>query len=163
MKSYMIQLKSNWINLSEVLLTLTEFVTTYLLSFSVCSHVRPATLNPPDTRKLLRGVQFQLLNDDRVLYEWLKTLEQTGLCLMVEMPRKPGQLKRISERVAFLKKTNYGWAISEILWLQTNILIRIILMKFSCSLDQGVSLLRRMFQNTLFSVKEYFQGYNFIS
>ena len=37
----MIQLKSSWLNLSEVLLTLTEFVPAYLLSFSqICSHFR---------------------------------------------------------------------------------------------------------------------------
>ena len=44
----MIQLKSSSIKLSEVLLTLMEFVTAYLLSFSVCLHVQSAALNPPD-------------------------------------------------------------------------------------------------------------------
>ena len=35
--------------LSEVLLTLMEFVATYLLLFLVCLHVRSAALNPPDS------------------------------------------------------------------------------------------------------------------
>ena len=42
------QVQSSWFNLSDILLTLMEFVTAYLLSFSVCLHVRSAALNPSD-------------------------------------------------------------------------------------------------------------------
>ena len=66
------------------------FSKTYLTTVNFCSHF------------------LQLLNNDHSLYDWLKTLEQTGLYLITDMPCKPGQMKRLSERVAFLKKTNYG-------------------------------------------------------
>ena len=40
------QVQLSWFSLSEVHLTLMEFLTAYLLSFLACLHVRSAALNP---------------------------------------------------------------------------------------------------------------------
>ena len=68
----------------------------------------PRVVCPEHLTVLDCSLTFQLMNDDHTLYHWLKTLEQTGLCLLTEIPCKTGQLKQVGERVAFLKKTNYG-------------------------------------------------------
>lgn len=51
---------------------------------------------------------FQLLKDDATLYQWITTLEETGLCLLTGTPTTQGQINRIGERVAYLRKIHYG-------------------------------------------------------
>ena len=51
---------------------------------------------------------LQLLEDDRTLFDWITAIQRFGLVLLKGSPGKPGQLHRIAERVAFLRKTNYG-------------------------------------------------------
>ncbi|CAH1797488.1 unnamed protein product, partial [Owenia fusiformis] len=57
----------------------------------------------------LPNIDFgKVLTDDKELYEWMRKLEIYGLVLLKNAPRETGQLKELSKRVAFLKKTHYG-------------------------------------------------------
>ena len=51
---------------------------------------------------------IQLLTDDKALFEWITTLEETGIHLVVDAPTRNGQLLKLAQKVAFLRKTNYG-------------------------------------------------------
>lgn len=49
-----------------------------------------------------------ILNNDMTLYKWLQDLATVGLTLIKNVPSEVGQVERISERVAYLRVTNYG-------------------------------------------------------
>ncbi len=53
---------------------------------------------------------YQVLTDDRALYRWLCKLEDTGLYLLTQALCETGQLKRLGDRVAFLRKACYGYS-----------------------------------------------------
>lgn len=50
----------------------------------------------------------EVLNDSDVLFEWLKTMYETGLAVLTGAPTKPGALEAIGKRVAYLRETVYG-------------------------------------------------------
>lgn len=50
----------------------------------------------------------ELLIDDSALLSWLQQLEIMGFVLVTGAPAEPGQVRRLAERVAFIKKTHYG-------------------------------------------------------
>ena len=53
-------------------------------------------------------VCVQFLADDRQLYNWLTALEETGFAVLTGVPSEQGQLHRIADRVAYLRKTILG-------------------------------------------------------
>ena len=57
-----------------------------------------------------RWVFFKLLSDDQSLYDWIEMLEEFGVCIIKDAPPTNGQVSKLAERVAFVRKTNYGYA-----------------------------------------------------
>ncbi|XP_002732668.1 gamma-butyrobetaine dioxygenase-like [Saccoglossus kowalevskii] len=49
-----------------------------------------------------------ILESDAILLEWLESLRDVGLVLTKNVPTVPGQLSRLSKRVAPIRMTNYG-------------------------------------------------------
>ncbi|XP_071799183.1 gamma-butyrobetaine dioxygenase-like [Asterias amurensis] len=49
-----------------------------------------------------------ILEDDQTLYDWLVEMVTVGISIVTKAPKETGQLERIGERVAFLRKSNYG-------------------------------------------------------
>ncbi|KAK3888969.1 hypothetical protein Pcinc_007009, partial [Petrolisthes cinctipes] len=49
-----------------------------------------------------------LMTSDAALLTWLETLEEYGFVVIREAPAEEGQVRRLTERVAFVKKTHYG-------------------------------------------------------
>ncbi len=56
------------------------------------------------------------MSDDRALHDWIVTLEEVGVSLVTETPPRNGQLLRLADRVAFLRKTNYGCGFVLLFW-----------------------------------------------
>ena len=53
--------------------------------------------------------EFQnLMEDERNLMSWLKTLHSHGLALVKNAPTEEGQVKKLAERVGYSKPTHYG-------------------------------------------------------
>ena len=53
--------------------------------------------------------EFQYLMEDECnLMSWLKTLHSHGLALVKNAPTEEGQVKKLAERVGYLKATHYG-------------------------------------------------------
>ncbi|XP_077979918.1 gamma-butyrobetaine dioxygenase-like [Glandiceps talaboti] len=62
-----------------------------------------------DLIKSLPMFNFQdLLNDDRILLQFLENIRDVGLILMKGVPTKTGQVRKLAERVSHLKVTVYG-------------------------------------------------------
>ncbi|XP_071831371.1 gamma-butyrobetaine dioxygenase-like [Apostichopus japonicus] len=49
-----------------------------------------------------------IINNDEVLFDWLRTLHETGLAVLTDAPTKPGAVEAIGKRVAYLRETVYG-------------------------------------------------------
>jgi gamma-butyrobetaine dioxygenase len=49
-----------------------------------------------------------VLNDEKSLLDWMLTLRRSGVTVLIGVPRKLGQLERLSDVVGFLKNTFYG-------------------------------------------------------
>ncbi|XP_071533091.1 gamma-butyrobetaine dioxygenase-like isoform X3 [Panulirus ornatus] len=49
-----------------------------------------------------------LLIDDTALMVWLQQLEVYGFVIVNGAPTKPGQVRKLAERIGFIKKTHYG-------------------------------------------------------
>ncbi|XP_070534059.1 gamma-butyrobetaine dioxygenase-like [Ptychodera flava] len=53
--------------------------------------------------------QFQnLLEDDRVLLQYMETLWNVGLVLVQNVPQQTGQIQKLAEKISFLRVTTYG-------------------------------------------------------
>lgn len=52
-----------------------------------------------------------LMEDDSALLEWLLLLETYGLVLVTEAPQETGHVTRLADRVAFVKRTHYGYTL----------------------------------------------------
>ncbi|XP_071476265.1 gamma-butyrobetaine dioxygenase-like [Diadema antillarum] len=50
-----------------------------------------------------------VIDSDKTLYDWLKSLVTYGLCIVRGSPCQPNTLKRLCERVAYQRMTIYGW------------------------------------------------------
>lgn len=50
----------------------------------------------------------QLMEDDRSLFDWLKSLHGVGIALVTNAPQKVGQTEKLSDRVGHFKTTHYG-------------------------------------------------------
>lgn len=46
--------------------------------------------------------------DDEMTLEWLLQLENFGVCLLENVPQHLGNVRKLIERVGFIKKTHYG-------------------------------------------------------
>ncbi len=51
----------------------------------------------------------ELMRDDRLLYEWIVALEETGFVLLRNVPQQPQQIHALAERVGVLRVSQYGW------------------------------------------------------
>ena len=60
---------------------------------------------------LPRAEFFDLMGNDSALLMWLRQLEQYGLVIVSGAPAETGQVRALAERVAFIKKTHYGYVI----------------------------------------------------
>ncbi|XP_038052320.1 gamma-butyrobetaine dioxygenase-like isoform X2 [Patiria miniata] len=49
-----------------------------------------------------------ILSTDKVLYEWLRVLQTTGIALVQRAPKEKGVCRQLAERVAFFRRTIYG-------------------------------------------------------
>ena len=49
-----------------------------------------------------------ILNSDKILYDWIEALQVRGLAMVKDAPQQDGTLLEIGKRVGFLKATNYG-------------------------------------------------------
>lgn len=59
--------------------------------------------------KDLPRVHFpDLLTSDTALLVWLEKLEEYGFVEIRGAPAEEGQVRKLAERVAFVKKTHYG-------------------------------------------------------
>jgi len=50
----------------------------------------------------------QALEDDKVLYDWMVALEEYGITILKNTPKKLGQLERLAKKVSFIQVTHYG-------------------------------------------------------
>lgn len=75
----------------------------------VLRYQRKPRLWGSELNQTLPTISFDcLLKDDATLYKWITALEETGICLLTGAPTTQGQVNRIGERVAFLRKIHYG-------------------------------------------------------
>ncbi|XP_022087327.1 gamma-butyrobetaine dioxygenase-like [Acanthaster planci] len=57
----------------------------------------------------LRIFNFEdLMSSDEAVYEWLMEMKLTGICMIRGSSRMEGQVKRLGDRVLFLRSTYYG-------------------------------------------------------
>ena len=49
-----------------------------------------------------------LLNDDRVLFEWMTELDRDGLTIVRNMPKTDEAVVDVAERIDYLRRTNFG-------------------------------------------------------
>lgn len=62
-----------------------------------------------DIMKNLPQASFQeILKEDSAVLAWLQQLEVYGFALIGGSPTKPGQVRELAKRVAFIKRTHYG-------------------------------------------------------
>ena len=50
----------------------------------------------------------EIITDDVALLEWLRQLEIYGFVKVKDAPVETGQVRRLAERIAFIRKTHYG-------------------------------------------------------
>lgn len=50
----------------------------------------------------------EMMSDDAALLKWSQQLEIFGFVMVSGAPAEPGQVRRLAERIAFIKKTHYG-------------------------------------------------------
>lgn len=50
----------------------------------------------------------EVMADDMALLEWLRQLEVYGFVKVNGAPTETGQVRRLAERIAFIRKTHYG-------------------------------------------------------
>ena len=48
------------------------------------------------------------MTSDKELHRWLVLLEEDGLCIVYDAPCETGVINKIGERIAYLRKCNYG-------------------------------------------------------
>ncbi|CAG0902822.1 unnamed protein product [Darwinula stevensoni] len=58
--------------------------------------------------KLPRASFQKILSDDKSLYEFLHNWEVYGLVLIKGAPLSMGQVRKVAERIAFIRRTHYG-------------------------------------------------------
>lgn len=61
---------------------------------------------------LTKYVTF-IFYSEEVLLQWLETLEVFGISIIKSCGLEQGCVKELAERVAFLKKTQYGYSINK--------------------------------------------------
>ena len=49
--------------------------------------------------------------NDRSLYDWINTVEETGIVLLRNVPRRMKQLHVLAERVALIRVVHYGYVV----------------------------------------------------
>lgn len=49
-----------------------------------------------------------LLQDKMEFYGWLRSLLKFGITILDNVPKKPGQIRKLADRIAYLKLTTYG-------------------------------------------------------
>ena len=50
----------------------------------------------------------ELMTDDAALLQWLRQLEVFGFVKVNGAPAEIGQVRRLAERISFIRKTHYG-------------------------------------------------------
>ena len=51
----------------------------------------------------------EVMEDDAALLGWLRRLEVFGFVVVNGAPAEEGQVRRLAERIAFIRKTHYGY------------------------------------------------------
>ena len=51
------------------------------------------------------------MSDDEALLTWLQSLEIYGLVMITDAPTEYGQVRRLADRIAFIRRTHYGYVI----------------------------------------------------
>jgi len=49
-----------------------------------------------------------VMTNDKVTLQWLLQLENFGICLLENVPKHLGNVRKLIERVGFIRKTHYG-------------------------------------------------------
>lgn len=60
-----------------------------------------------ETVDMLTSTSFH--ESDAVLYNWLKNLATYGVSVIEETPAENTSVRHLAERVAFIRKTHYGY------------------------------------------------------
>lgn len=60
------------------------------------------------TEKIPTANFNDLITDDVALLTWLQQLEVFGFVLIQNAPVEHGQIKKLADRVSFIRKTHYG-------------------------------------------------------
>ncbi|XP_048448878.1 gamma-butyrobetaine dioxygenase-like [Rhincodon typus] len=50
----------------------------------------------------------EVLDNDEVAYQWLKTLRRIGVMRLKHAPTEKGQVAKLGERIGYLRLTFYG-------------------------------------------------------
>ena len=61
------------------------------------------------TGKIPRFEYDALMSNDTTLLSWLSSLSKVGLTQIIKMPSKQGHLKKLGDRIGWLKQTTYGY------------------------------------------------------
>ncbi|XP_017779601.1 PREDICTED: gamma-butyrobetaine dioxygenase-like [Nicrophorus vespilloides] len=62
-----------------------------------------------DFFNVIKTYQYDdVMNDDESHYNWLRDLAVYGVSLIENAPPNPGECRKLSEKVAFIRKTHYG-------------------------------------------------------
>lgn len=62
-----------------------------------------------DFSKVLKSFEFKdVIDNDNVLMEWLETLAVSGIAMLKNTPSTENEVRRLGERVRFVKKTHFG-------------------------------------------------------
>ncbi|CAO1377029.1 unnamed protein product [Diamesa hyperborea] len=65
--------------------------------------------NKDEFSKILKTFEFKdVIDNDKVLMKWLEALATNGIAILKNTPSHEDEVKRLAERVRFVKKTHYG-------------------------------------------------------
>jgi gamma-butyrobetaine dioxygenase len=69
---------------------------------------RPVLWGAEQTDSLPTFRYAQLMAEDGPFHDWLVALRDTGLTLVRGVPIEPGTVRRLAERISFIRETNFG-------------------------------------------------------
>ncbi len=69
---------------------------------------RPILWGAEQTDRLPSFRYGQLMAEDGPFHDWLVALRDTGLTLVRGVPIEPGTVRRLAERISFIRETNFG-------------------------------------------------------
>lgn len=81
----------------------------FLISPVSAARLAPQPWGSELMENLPRASFPEIMSDDSALLKWSQQLEIFGFVMVSGAPAEPGQVRRLADRIAFIKKTHYGY------------------------------------------------------